>query len=136
MKKLVVLRGTSGSGKTTKAKELAAGKDAVICSADNFFMVDGHYKFDAKLLKKAHAQCFSEAQEAINKRVSLVIIDNTNTQKWEYKKYEELGIAAGYEVEVIVVGSLDKDQLKVYANRNKHGVSLDIIQKQARRFDR
>ena len=45
-KTLYILRGIPGSGKTTHAKRLA-GTNGVIISADDYFMRDGEYCFDA-----------------------------------------------------------------------------------------
>ena len=60
--KMFIMRGISGSGKSTKAREIMAkenscGNAAIICSADDFFMASGKYKFDASKLGQAHAWC-------------------------------------------------------------------------------
>ena len=141
-RKLVILRGVSGSGKSTRAKEIkkeAAAKHEVcyVCSADDYFMRDGKYEFDAKLLSQAHAWCKGKAEAVMYLAAAdVVVVDNTNTQHWEYKPYIEMAQEHGYEVEVIKVGQLDESNLKAYANRNRHGVSLDVIRKQAKRFEK
>lgn len=64
MKRLVVMRGASGSGKSTKAKQLAAdylnlyGAEAWIFSTDEFFMRDGQYMFNPAAL--GHAHCWNQ----------------------------------------------------------------------------
>lgn len=134
--KLDILRGVSGSGKSTHAKELVKGlNSSIVCSADGFFMKDGEYNFDAKLLGQAHAWCKGKVAAALELGVERVVVDNTNTAYWEYEPYLKLGEEAGYEIEIHTLGSLDEDSLKQYANRNKHGVSIDIIRKQAKRFE-
>ena len=45
------MRGLPGSGKSTKAKKIA-GDVGVIFSTDDFFMVDGQYKFDPKMIEE------------------------------------------------------------------------------------
>lgn len=141
--KLVIMRGCSGSGKSTKAKQLMSdflaenkGASAVICSADQFFMEDGEYKFNPRLLSQAHGDCKRRVKEAMKKRTDLIILDNTNTQAWEMVPYEQMSEKFGYETEKIVVGGFDEESLKLYASRNEHGVSLDIIKKQAGRFQK
>ena len=56
MKTLRIIRGPSGSGKSTFAKKNFP--DAFQCEADDYFIdADGIYRFDAKLLGKAHEAC-------------------------------------------------------------------------------
>ena len=43
------MRGLPGSGKSTKAKKIA-GEHGVIYSTDDFFMVNGVYVYDAKMI--------------------------------------------------------------------------------------
>jgi adenylate kinase family enzyme len=43
------MRGLPGSGKSTKAKELA-GEQGLVFSTDDFFMVNGKYIFDPKMI--------------------------------------------------------------------------------------
>jgi len=141
MNKLIVMRGVSGSGKSTKAREIlkqvAAGEIAYICSADDYFIdrSSGMYNFDPKKIGGAHSWCKAKAETAMDLGVNIVIIDNTNTKRWEYQPYIDLAEHFGYEVQIETVGQIDESNLKVYANRNKHGVSLDVIKKQAARFE-
>jgi len=137
--RLVIMRGVSGSDKSTRAKEIhdnAGNYDtAVICSADEYFMQDGTYQFDPRLLGQAHAWCRGRASAAMELCADLVIIDNTNTQAWEYETYLSLAARYDYEVEYEVVGQLDDESLELYASRNTHGVPLEVIRKQAQRFE-
>ena len=50
MKKLILVRGCSGSGKTTFAGLLSE----YVISADDYFTKNGEYKFDATKLHFAH----------------------------------------------------------------------------------
>lgn len=152
-----ILRGVSGSGKSKRAKQLIkewvaarpwAGipgdiglvleRTTIICSADQFFVNpdSGKYEFDAKKLSLAHARCKTRAETAMELGVGLVIIDNTHTRHWEYKPYVELAERFGYEVKIEMVGQLDDSNLKVYANRNSHGVPLEAVRKMAARFEK
>ena len=56
MKKLYIVRGLPGSGKSTFAEALV-GSDFLVCEADKYFIVDGEYKFDATKLRQAHEWC-------------------------------------------------------------------------------
>jgi predicted kinase len=134
--KVVIMRGVSGSGKSTKAKELSSGTNSsIICSADDFFMRDGKYNFDPKMIGQAHAYCRGKFYGALELGVELVIIDNTNTGGWEYAEYVESAKEAGYEVEIVKVGNTDTESLQKYHERNRHSVPFNVIQKQAERLD-
>jgi len=144
MKKIVIMRGVSGSGKSTKAKEmireilpLPRGENVgIICSADQFFVdpKTGRYEFDHRKLGSAHAYCRAKVEAAVELGANLIIVDNTNTQKWEFEPYIAIAEENEYECEEVMVGTLNDDDLKVYANRNKHGVPLESIRKMAKRF--
>ena len=94
---LIAMQGASGSGKSTKAKELSVQYDAVICSTDDIFAESGVYKFDAKLLGVNHKKNLDKAVGLL-KSGKNVIVDNTNLQRWEVKPYVEAALAAGHEV--------------------------------------
>lgn len=47
---LLLIRGLPGSGKSTMAKEYAKA-GYVHCEADQFFEIDGQYRFDASKLR-------------------------------------------------------------------------------------
>jgi adenylate kinase family enzyme len=51
------MRGIPGSGKSTTAKKLA-GETGKIHSTDNYFMVDGEYKFDPSKIREYHEANF------------------------------------------------------------------------------
>lgn len=140
--KLIILRGPSGCGKSTKARQIMSdflnnneGKKAVICSADQYFVKDGVYKFDHRRLGAAHFSCKVKTKNAMRNKTDLIILDNTNTTAWEMEPYLKMASRFGYKVEKITVGSLDEESLKIYAKRNVHSVPLETIKKQAGRFE-
>jgi predicted kinase len=141
MGKVVLLRGLSGCGKSTKAMEMYwaaddCGKSAVICSADKYFeRPDGYYAFDAKELPQAHQWCQQEAEMAMVHRVDLVIIDNTNTRRWEMEPYLKMANRYMYEVEEVIVGGKEEKDIQIYASRNKHGVPIESIRRMASRWE-
>lgn len=139
MNQVVILRGVSGSGKSTVAKSLTAIVDvgrAVIVSADNFFVTpQGNYEFNGDKLGSAHEHCLNEFKSALTSGVELVIVDNTNTQHWEYQAYVKEAARFNYNVDYEMVGSLEPEMLVKYAERNSHSVPLDAIQRQAKRFE-
>lgn len=129
MKQVIILRGISGSGKSTHGRRLA-GDRGVICSADDFFMVDGEYKFDFGKLQDAHSACFRKFLAALEAGTETVIVDNTNTQAWEISPYKLAGESFGYSVKIVEV----KCDPEVAAARNTHGVPREGVLKMAARM--
>ena len=109
MKIAIIMRGIPGSGKSTKAKELAKKYDATICSADDFFESTGKYVFDVKKIGEAHKECFAKFSKAI-KQGKNVIVDNTNLKPFEVEKYLDALENTDYKVCIFEVtyNNLDK----------------------------
>jgi predicted kinase len=122
---IYILRAGSGAGKSTWTKN--NHPNAMVFSADSFFMVDGEYKFDPAKLGEAHGQClrnfittcqtFSgvEAPTAPS-----VVVDNTNTTLAEFGPYAQVGLAYGHNVTIL---TFIYDPLLAFA-RNTHGTPL------------
>jgi len=127
---VVILRGISGAGKSSYAKKHYP--DAVVCSADNFFIQkDGTYKFRADLLGKAHQQCHDNFVKALRDKTRRIVVDNTNTKRREYGWYLQDARNYGYDVLFVRLDT----PVSVAAERNAHGVPLDAVQRMADRMD-
>lgn len=120
--KLYIMRGCSGSGKSTIAKELGG----TICSADDYFIKDGTYNFDPKKLGSAHNYCRVKAVFALKSKTPVVVIDNTNCTLKECFTYYDAGTHYGYEVFICQVSNP--------VPANVHGVPPETVQKQLRRL--
>lgn len=134
MKNVIIMRGLPGSGKSTLAGLIANEySPAIVCSADHFFQRGFEYKFNPKLIGKAHEACKSDFLEAIEKyKCETIIVDNTNTQPWEWEWYKQQAKKHGYNVSIIRVDTdLSDEEL---AARNKHGVPLETIRKMRERM--
>ena len=84
-----ILRGMSGGGKSTLAETLcSAMTNAVVCSADSYmYDDDGNYCFKPELLQDAHQMCWDLFLESLDDdEIDGIIVDNTNMQRWEWKK--------------------------------------------------
>ncbi|XP_073197671.1 NEDD4-binding protein 2-like 1 isoform X2 [Lepidochelys kempii] len=99
-KRLYLLRGLPGSGKTTRARQLKREfPGAVILSTDDFFFTeDGTYVFSPDCLDEAHVWNQKRAHKAMKNGKSPVIIDNTNIHAWEMKPYVIMARENNYEV--------------------------------------
>jgi hypothetical protein len=136
MKKVVILRGVSGSGKSRYACEAVAGIDpARICSADQYFEHGGRYYFDPMKLPEAHNFCFGRFLEALTDGYPLIVVDNTNSHHWEYENYEKAAKLAGYKAEIVEVQASTVDEIRLCFDRNTHGVPRDIIARMAVDFE-
>jgi len=126
-KDLILLRGVSGSGKTTFG-HIIGGMNYQVLAADDFFMADGEYKFDGSKLKDAHAHCQSRAEHRMECGDYKVIVANTFTREWEMKAYYDLAEKYGYRVYSIVVENR-------HGGVNEHGVPEEAVQGMRDRFE-
>ena len=132
---LTLVRGISGSGKSTMAEVIrqGLGQDSEMFAADDYFMVDGEYRFDPSSLPKAHAWCLEQVRLALSTGVCAVA-HNTFTQRWEMQPYVELAKEMGVRLSVVSVydGGCTDEEL---AERNSHGVPLDAIKRMRERYE-
>lgn len=134
MKKLILLRGLPGSGKTTFAEFLTDFIlfDVTVCmfAADDYFTdEEGRYNFDASKLGAAHAQCERNAREAMAKpdEETVIIVHNTFTTEKEMKPYLEMAQEFGFEVTSLVVENR-------HGKKSVHGVPNEVMEKMKARF--
>ena len=133
MKKVYILRGPSGAGKTYYAKEHHS--DAWYCSSDLFFEASGVYEFDSQLLPIAHQECMFRFLMGVEKGEGVIVVDNTFTRKWEYINYWKVAKLLGYEVAVLEFMPETVEELKLIAGRNIHQVPEAIVAAQIMRFE-
>ena len=140
-----ILRGLPGTGKSMLAETLRDTthpkwkRCGAIFSTDSYFYDShGDYQFDPSLLGEYHARNLADATAFMyghhkDDRV-ICVIDNTNTQHWEYEGYVEAAKANGFLVQVI---SIDWDAMDIplYAERNTHGVPEEAIYRMAARWE-
>ena len=130
MKKVIIMRGLPGSGKSTYIKDNYP--DAIVCSADHFWIQeDGSYKFNVNKLGEAHKCCYNKFKGLLNLSNPLVIVDNTNTSEKEMRNYKETAYSFNYQVELIYC----KCSVETSVKRNIHNVPRATIEKMAARLE-
>lgn len=128
MQEVVIMRGVSGSGKSTYAKEHFP--DHTIVSADAFRYNDkGEYVFNAKTASEGHESCYRAFCEAMSRGES-VVVDNTNTALSHFANYLEEARRLKASVRVV---SLYCDTDKA-AGRTVHETPRETILRQQVRF--
>lgn len=95
MSHLYIIRGLPGSGKSTLARQLCK----VVVEADNYFMVDGVYKFNPSYLETAHQYCRREVMTQLY--YGDCAVANTFTRRWEYRWYIDYCDATRHTYSVI-----------------------------------
>lgn len=126
MKEIYLLRGLPGSGKSTLAKLLTQNV-GVHHETDDYFMVDGEYKFDPTKLSTAHKWCQVRVEHAMEDEKDKIVVSNTFTQEWEMDVYYELAKKYGYRVYSIIVENR-------HGGVNEHGVPEEKLQQMSDRF--
>eukprot|EP00927_Polykrikos_kofoidii_P059447 TRINITY_DN5459_c0_g1_i1.p1 TRINITY_DN5459_c0_g1~~TRINITY_DN5459_c0_g1_i1.p1 ORF type:complete len:275 (+),score=61.54 TRINITY_DN5459_c0_g1_i1:191-1015(+) len=144
---LYVMRGLSGCGKSTVAREklqkhlsecgvtgnvtdLAPLTRAFILSTDDFFGAideetgEEKYVFNVKKLGVNHGRNHLRCSIAMELGITPLFVDNTNTQFWEMRSYVEAAKENGYRVEVIDVMAQQGDS-----------VTLDVLKERCAKRD-
>ena len=125
MNNLILLRGVSGSGKSTIAPMF---ENAVLVSTDDFFLDEyGDYVFDANSLVINHQFCQLAVRMMMKDNEELIVVHNTFTADWEMDAYFDLAKKHGYAVHTIIVENR-------HGSKNVHDVPQDSIKAQTERF--
>lgn len=124
----IILCGIPGSGKSTYARKTYPNH--VILSADNYFMIDGVYRYDESKIQEAHSDCLRRFVHECEWGCHNLVVDNTNTKVTDIAPYHAIATAYGYEVNILVIEA----DPEVAFQRNVHGVPLEMCRKMALRL--
>ena len=133
-KVLYVVRGLPGSGKSTLAEDLAKYENAVVFNTDDFFMMNGEYKFDIKKLEEGHRWNARGATIAMRAEMPVVVTDGTNTMAWEMKPYVQAGVENNYRIILVEPDTSWKMNVEELSRRTKHKVPIEHIQRMKDRW--
>jgi tRNA uridine 5-carbamoylmethylation protein Kti12 len=134
---IIILRGLPGSGKSTvagKIKEMYGntGNTVVICSADNYFMVDGSYKFNAEKLGEAHQACkdtFMLSVKSTEQKL-VVVVDNTHSTCLEYAHYASTNLST-----FVLEFACSMSDIEMCAARSVHQVPMAVFDRMFTRWE-
>jgi predicted kinase len=123
MRKLILIRAVSGTGKSTFAETFAP--DSCICCADDYFTDgQGNYNFDASKLGQAHKACQEKYLELLDSPfVDTIVVSNTNTKESDYKFYLDEAEKRGIMVFSLVLENR-------HGNKNVHNVPDHVLERQ------
>ena len=124
-KVVIIVRGLQGSGKSTVGKLF---NTKAICSADDYFMRGGTYRWYGAGLPAAHAWCIRKCRRFMKKQAPRIVIDNTAVKARDLVPYNDLARQFGYVVHTIIVENR-------HGGVNSHGVPEEAIERLKAKFD-
>lgn len=120
-----IMRGVQGSGKSTLARKLIEG-GGIIHSTDDFFLVDGEYRFNPQKLGEYHNRNYQNFCRSLRDNVPIVVCDNVNAKRWHFERYANSARNAGYIVAFLIMPHPNPE---VAAKRTVHNVPSQTIRR-------
>uniref|UniRef100_A0A182P969 Smr domain-containing protein n=1 Tax=Anopheles epiroticus TaxID=199890 RepID=A0A182P969_9DIPT len=138
---MVLMRGAPGSGKSYLSRALidqTSGGDYRnhIFSADDYFMVNGAYKFQPDALDAAHRFNQQNVLAKARDGWSPIVVDNTNICLWEMYPYVKIAADNGYLLQVLEPQTHWRNNSRHLAIRNTHGVPEPKIKKMLQNYEK
>lgn len=116
----------------------------VTCSADSYFDAGAGVlsrrqlrimsrkeaylaSFDKGRLQAAHQWCRQRFECALSQGVPLVLVDNTNSQAWEYQYYKRQAKRRGYQLAVLELGCDGEQHARQLCARSAHQVPWEVV---------
>ncbi len=114
----VILRGTTGMGKSFLADRLARDHRAVVCSCDHYWQqhcrqwsLEGH-------LSEAMPWCTDRCRQALDTLQRLVVLDNWNLKISKFEGLFRLAKSLQYHILIVAICARDYDTARAALERN------------------
>lgn len=139
---MVLMRGPPGSGKSHLSRALVdktLGNSDYrnhVFGADDYFMVNGVYKFQPDRLDDAHRFNQNNVRAKAVAGWSPIIVDNTNMKHWEMHAYVQIASENGYLVQILEPVTHWRKSARALAARNVHGVPEPKIKTMLLNYER
>lgn len=127
MKRVTIMRGIPGSGKSTYAKQTGG----YVVSADRYHIINGVYIFKKENAAAAHNYCLRQFLGLLEDGCEHIVVDNTNVKVFEIAPYYRLAEALGFEVEIVYI--LCPPDVGV--QRTEHAVPIETVTAMANGFE-
>ena len=124
MKKLILVRGVSGAGKSTVAAILGRNENTHTVAADDYWGPD--YNFDITKIHLAHHWCQLMARSYLENNYD-VVVHNTATTNKDVEVYEKIAQEHGAEFFSIIVENR-------HGNDSVHNVPQEVRAAQERKL--
>jgi predicted kinase len=127
-KRLILVRGISGSGKSTFCMSVWHSETSAWFEADHYFYnEDGEYNFDASKLNEAHTACQDGVRKAMTQEQEIIYVSNTFTTEEELEPYFEMAKEYDYNVTSLIIENRNN-------TKSVHDVPEATLQKQEQRL--
>lgn len=146
-KKIIILRGIPGSGKSSLCKEIkdkfSSTKIVSVHSTDskhyrwvkNGDKAEWKYIFQKRNLLEYHKQTLTDTIGSMLINDNIIVLDNTSTTFSEIKPYCIAAILRGYSIEILEPNTEWKYDINMCFEKNTHNVPLDTIKRMLNRFE-
>ena len=131
MKQVIILRGLSGSGKSTVAETIrqSVKHTCLVLSADDYLTVNGVYSWSVEKMRDAHDYCFRTfATTVMAGEINMIVVDNVNREIRDYSKYMIMAELCGYEVVLLEIACVDGQTMEFFHARSKHNIPISTAQ--------
>lgn len=143
-KTVIINRAVPGSGKTTITNcivhEIKQNDIGVsVHSTDEYFMVKNQYIFEIDKLYEYHQKNLLEFTKSIEKRIDVIICDNTNIAPWQTEPYTRLARENNYQIIYITLDPREfikhvESQKVTPEKPDAHGVNEDILKNMIKEY--
>lgn len=121
---VIIVRGVPGIGKTNYVyeRENDTNRNYSICNYNEYFEKDGKYNFDGRDINKAEQVMFNKFLTSIKKEIPKIYVVGSFNEIWMYENYLTTAQLFNYNIKVVELECLNKEQLVMFNRRSKHKV--------------